>query len=124
LGENMSDTTDFGGAKHSQPQQSSARGANRGSYGRTETQYRAAGRSADQVSDMARRVQASVSEAVEPANQKYAPSCDEAQWRWISWSSTFAAISWLIVSFLFSYYTSHFGCYNKTYGSLGAVLDS
>jgi Virulence factor BrkB len=75
-------------------------------------------------SDMARRVQASVSEAVEPANQKYAPSCDEAQWRWISWSSTFAAISWLIVSFLFSYYTSHFGCYNKTYGSLGAVLDS
>ncbi len=50
---------------------------------------------------MARRVQASVSGAVEPAKQKYAPSCDEAQWRWISWGSTFAAISWLIVSFLF-----------------------
>ena len=45
-----------------------------------------------------------------------------AQWRWISWGSTFAAITWLIVSFLFSYYTSHFGSYNKTYGSLGAVF--
>jgi membrane protein len=53
---------------------------------------------------------------------RYAPSRDEAQWRWISWGSAFAAIAWLIVSFLFSYYTSHFGSYNKTYGSLGAVF--
>lgn len=53
---------------------------------------------------------------------RYAPSRDEAQWRWISWGSAFAAITWLIVSFLFSYYTSHFGSYNKTYGSLGAVF--
>ena len=51
-----------------------------------------------------------------------APSRDEAQWRWISWGSAFAAVTWLIVSFLFSYYTSHFGSYNKTYGSLGAVF--
>jgi membrane protein len=28
----------------------------------------------------------------------------------------------LIVSFLFSYYTSHFGSYNKIYGSPGAVF--
>ena len=55
---------------------------------------------------------------------RYAPSRDEAQWRWISWGSAFAAVTWLIVSFLFSYYTSHFSSYNKTYGSLGAVLDS
>lgn len=53
---------------------------------------------------------------------RYAPSRDEAQWRWISWGSAFAAVTWLIVSFLFSYYTSHFGNYNKTYGSLGAVF--
>jgi membrane protein len=53
---------------------------------------------------------------------RYAPSRDEAQWRWISWGSAFAAVTWLIVSFLFSYYTSHFGSYNKTYGSLGAVF--
>jgi len=67
----MSDTTDFGGAKHSQPQQSSAtRGANPGSYGRTETQYRAAERREDQISDFGRRAQAGLSEAVEPAKQK------------------------------------------------------
>ena len=53
---------------------------------------------------------------------RYTPSRDEAQWRWISWGSAFAAVTWLIVSFLFSYYTSHFGSYNKTYGSLGAVF--
>jgi membrane protein len=53
---------------------------------------------------------------------RYGPSREEAQWRWISWGSAFAAISWLIVSFVFSYYTSHFGSYNKAYGSLGAVF--
>ena len=53
---------------------------------------------------------------------RYGPSRDNAQWRWISWGSAFAAIAWLIVSFLFSYYTSHFGSYNRTYGSLGAVF--
>ena len=53
---------------------------------------------------------------------RYGPSREKAQWRWISWGSAFAAIAWLIVSFLFSFYTSHFGSYNKTYGSLGAVF--
>ncbi len=53
---------------------------------------------------------------------RYGPSRENAQWRWISWGSAFAAMAWLIVSFVFSYYTSHFGSYNKTYGSLGAVF--
>ncbi len=53
---------------------------------------------------------------------RYGPSRDEAQWRWISWGSAVAAVAWLVVSFLFSYYTSHFGSYNKTYGSLGAIF--
>ena len=53
---------------------------------------------------------------------RYGPSRDEAQWRWITGGSAFAAVTWLVVSFLFSYYTSHFGSYNKTYGSLGAVF--
>jgi membrane protein len=53
---------------------------------------------------------------------RYGPSRENAKWRWISWGSAFAAIAWLIVSFVFSYYTSHFGSYNKTYGSLGAVF--
>ena len=53
---------------------------------------------------------------------RYGPSRQEAQWRWITWGSVFAAIAWLIVSFVFSYYTSHVGSYNKTYDSLGAVF--
>jgi membrane protein len=53
---------------------------------------------------------------------RYGPSRDKPQWRWISPGSAFAAISWLCVSALFSWYTSNFGSYNATYGSLGAVI--
>ena len=45
-----------------------------------------------------------------------------ARWRWISWGSATAAVAWLAMSVLFSWYTEHFGSYNKTYGSLGAVV--
>jgi membrane protein len=50
------------------------------------------------------------------------PSRGKAQWRWISWGSAFAVVAWLLVSLLFSYYTSHFNSYNRTYGSLGAIF--
>jgi membrane protein len=53
---------------------------------------------------------------------RYGPSRRKPQWHWISWGSAFAAISWLIVSILFSWYAQNFGNYNKTYGSLGAVI--
>ncbi len=33
-----------------------------------------------------------------------------------------AGVLWLIVSGLFSWYVAHFGSYNETYGSLGAVI--
>ena len=33
-----------------------------------------------------------------------------------------AAIAWVIVSLAFSWYVGHFGSYNRTYGSLGAVV--
>lgn len=36
--------------------------------------------------------------------------------------SVFAAVAWIAVSLLFSWYTEHFGSYNKTYGSLGAAI--
>jgi membrane protein len=53
---------------------------------------------------------------------RYGPSRKPARWRWVTWGGTFAAITWLLVSFAFSYYVSKFGTYNKTYGSLGAVI--
>jgi membrane protein len=53
---------------------------------------------------------------------RYGPSRRKPQWHWISWGSAFAAIGWLVVSFLFSWYAQNFGNYNKTYGSLGAAI--
>jgi membrane protein len=53
---------------------------------------------------------------------RYGPSREKAQWRWLTWGSAFAAIAWLVVSVLFSWYAANFGSYNKTYGSLGAVV--
>jgi membrane protein len=52
----------------------------------------------------------------------YGPSRSEPKLRWISWGSAFAAITWIIASVLFSWYTANFGAYDKTYGSLGAVI--
>ncbi len=46
----------------------------------------------------------------------------KAQWRWITPRSVFAAVAWLAVSLLFSWYAQNFGSYNKTYGSLGAAI--
>src|SRR5438270_5114518 len=53
---------------------------------------------------------------------RYGPSRDEPKWRWITWGSTFAALTWLGFSAIFSYYAANFGNFNKTYGSLGAVI--
>ena len=53
---------------------------------------------------------------------RYGPSRNQAKWRWITWGSAFATVCWLIVSVLFSWYAANFGSYDKTYGSLGAVI--
>jgi membrane protein len=50
------------------------------------------------------------------------PSRTEPRWQWLSVGSAAAAIGWLITSVLFSWYISHFGAYNATYGSLGAAV--
>jgi membrane protein len=52
----------------------------------------------------------------------YGPSRTHFRWRWISWGSAFASITWIVGSFLFSWYVQNFGSYDKTYGSLGAVI--
>jgi membrane protein len=53
---------------------------------------------------------------------RYGPSRSTPRWRWITWGSAFAAVGWIAVSVLFSFYTANFANYNKTYGSLGAVI--
>jgi membrane protein len=53
---------------------------------------------------------------------RYGPCRARARWRWVTWGSAVATIGWLIVSVAFSYYTAHFGSYNKTYGTLGAAV--
>jgi len=43
-------------------------------------------------------------------------------WRWLTPGSLFAVAGWIISSLLFAFYVNHFGSYNKTYGSIGAVI--
>ena len=53
---------------------------------------------------------------------RYGPSREAPRWRWITWGSALAAILWLGISALFSWYASSFGKFNETYGFLGAVI--
>ncbi|QGM47172.1 YihY/virulence factor BrkB family protein [Methylocystis heyeri] len=53
---------------------------------------------------------------------RFGPDRTHARWRWISWGGAFAGIGWIIVSLLFTFYAEHFGRFNETYGSLGAVI--
>jgi membrane protein len=53
---------------------------------------------------------------------RYGPSRDKAEWKWVTPGGIVAAVLWLVVSMLFSWYVSNFGSYNETYGSLGAVI--
>lgn len=53
---------------------------------------------------------------------RFAPCRTEPRWRWITWGSATATVFWLMGSALFSFYVSHFGSYDATYGSLGAVV--
>jgi membrane protein len=53
---------------------------------------------------------------------RFGPSRSAPRWRWITWGSAFAVIAWLAASALFSWYVANFGHYNRTYGSLGAII--
>jgi membrane protein len=53
---------------------------------------------------------------------RYGPSHQSPQPRWLTPGSAFAAVAWLIMSVLFSWYAESFGSFNKTYGSLGAAI--
>jgi membrane protein len=53
---------------------------------------------------------------------RYAPCRAEPKWRWVSWGAAVATLLWGIGSALFSIYVSQFASYDKSYGSLGAVV--
>ena len=53
---------------------------------------------------------------------RYGPDREAPRWRWVTWGSATAALLWLAISGLFSWYAGSFGKFNETYGSLGAVI--
>jgi membrane protein len=50
------------------------------------------------------------------------PNVDQPRWQFITPGSVIALFVWLVASGLFAIYTSMFGSYNKTWGSLAAVI--
>jgi membrane protein len=53
---------------------------------------------------------------------RYGPCRPHAKWRWITLGEVIAAVVWLAMSLGFSWYVSNFGNFDKTYGSLGAIV--
>src|SRR3954454_12615682 len=51
-----------------------------------------------------------------------APNVRQPGFRWVTPGGIFAVVTWIVVSGLFGLYAGNFGSYNKTYGSLGAVV--
>jgi len=53
---------------------------------------------------------------------RYAPCRPHARWRWITPGGVLAAAAWMAMSLAFSAYVARFGSYDRTYGSLGAIV--
>ena len=53
---------------------------------------------------------------------RFGPSREDAQWKWITPGSIFAAVSSLLLTVAFGFYLAHFTDYRASYGSLGAVV--
>lgn len=53
---------------------------------------------------------------------RYGPCRRPTGWRWVVVGAGAAAAGWLLMSGLFSWYVANFGHYDRTYGSLGAVV--
>ena len=51
-----------------------------------------------------------------------APNVKQPGYKWITPGGLFAVVLWVIASVAFAFYVSNFGSYNKTYGSLAAVI--
>jgi membrane protein len=53
---------------------------------------------------------------------RYAPSRQHVRWRWVTPGGCVAALGWMVMSVLFSLFVANFGHYDRTYGSLGAIV--
>lgn len=52
----------------------------------------------------------------------FGPDVDQKRWRFVTPGSLIALVVWLLASGGFALYTNYFGSYNKTWGSLSAVI--
>jgi membrane protein len=53
---------------------------------------------------------------------RYAPARTQPRWQFVSWGAVIATLLWIAASIAFTGYVSTIGSYDKTYGSLGAVI--
>src|SRR2546421_11997115 len=51
-----------------------------------------------------------------------APNARQGGFRWVSPGGLLAVVIWLVTSAGFALYVAHFGSYNKTYGSIAAII--
>ena len=51
-----------------------------------------------------------------------APNVRQPSFRWLTPGAILAVVAWMIASAAFGIYVANFGSYNKTYGSLGAIV--
>ncbi len=51
-----------------------------------------------------------------------APNVRQPGFRWVSPGGIVAVLLWIVASAAFAFYVASFGSYNKTYGSVGAVI--
>jgi membrane protein len=50
------------------------------------------------------------------------PNVRHARFRWVTPGGALAIVAWIVASVAFGLYVSNFGSYDRTYGSLGAVI--
>jgi membrane protein len=51
-----------------------------------------------------------------------APNVRQPRFRWLTVGGSVALLVWTAITFLFGLYVTNFGSYNRTYGSLGAIM--
>jgi membrane protein len=53
---------------------------------------------------------------------RYAPCRHTPRWEWVSWGAGIATFLWLSGTWLFTWYVTNLGRFNRLYGALGAVV--